>query len=199
VTYLVNSSQSVVASYKYDPYGRLISSSGSLASANVCRFSSKEWVYDGGAGYYYYGYRFYDPLSQRWLNRDPLWEPGFQTFAGTHFVSLDVAVNLLAYVANDPIGRFDPLGLTDRDNPTERCKDRCLKWGEQVTRSGGNGPKAAADCDNACDRDPTYVPGTPIPPLPAMKPKLPTTRWAAIKEVAKTAKECWKQLRKRRD
>jgi hypothetical protein len=31
ITYLVNSSQTVAASYRYDPFGNLVSSSGSLA------------------------------------------------------------------------------------------------------------------------------------------------------------------------
>ena len=39
---MVNSSQSMVASYRYDPYWNTISSSGTLASANLYRFSSKE-------------------------------------------------------------------------------------------------------------------------------------------------------------
>src|SRR5207244_13321334 len=42
ITYLLNSSQSKVAEYRYDPFGNLISSSGTLATANVYRFSSKE-------------------------------------------------------------------------------------------------------------------------------------------------------------
>src|SRR5204863_5592161 len=41
ITYLVNSSQTVAASYRYDPYGNTISSSGILAAANEYRFSSK--------------------------------------------------------------------------------------------------------------------------------------------------------------
>src|SRR5205809_628292 len=74
VTYLVNSSQSMVASYRYDPFGNTISSSGTLASVNVYRFSSKEIHVNSGI--YYYGYRFYDPNLQRWLNRDPIDEGG---------------------------------------------------------------------------------------------------------------------------
>jgi RHS repeat-associated protein len=69
ITYLVNSSQTIAAIYKYNPFGGTISSSGSLASANTYRFSSKQ--YHSNPGLYYYGYRFYDPALQRWLNRDP--------------------------------------------------------------------------------------------------------------------------------
>jgi len=73
------STGSQVAWYRYDAFGRTLQSSGSLASANRMRFSSKPWMapsVDDSAGMYYYGYRFYDPLTQRWLNRDPIGENG---------------------------------------------------------------------------------------------------------------------------
>jgi len=57
VTYMINSSQSVVASYRYDPFGNTISSSGSLASANVYRLSSKE-VHVNSGMYYYTAFAF---------------------------------------------------------------------------------------------------------------------------------------------
>src|SRR5205809_5140641 len=47
---------------------------------NVYRFSSKEIHVNSGL--YYYGYRWYAPNLQRWLNRDPLGEPGFETSGG---------------------------------------------------------------------------------------------------------------------
>jgi len=72
----VNSSQALAASYRYDPFGSTMSSSGTLASANIYRFSSKEIHVNSGM--YYYLYRFYDPNLQRWLSRDPLAEPGFE-------------------------------------------------------------------------------------------------------------------------
>src|SRR6266567_2606906 len=77
VTYMINSGQAMVASYRYDPFGNTISSSGGLSAANVYRFSSKE--IHVSSGMYYYLYRFYDPNLQRWINRDPLGEPGFET------------------------------------------------------------------------------------------------------------------------
>src|SRR5437016_4421629 len=60
ITYIVNSSQALAASYRYDPFGRTMSSSGTLASANVYRFSSKERYLPPATGIelYYYGYRF---------------------------------------------------------------------------------------------------------------------------------------------
>ena len=38
------------------------------------RYSSKPWIQSisSSSGLYYYGYRFYDPINAKWLNRDPL-------------------------------------------------------------------------------------------------------------------------------
>ncbi len=94
VTYLVNSSQGLAASYRYDPYGNLISQSGTLAFANVYRFSSKEIHWN--SGFYYYGYRWYAPNLQRWLNRDPIWERG--------------GYNLYGFTHNDPANLYDSDG-----------------------------------------------------------------------------------------
>ncbi len=94
ITYMADASQNMVASYRYDPFGNTISSSGSLASANVYRFSSKER--HRNSGMYYYGYRWYDPNLQRWLNRDPLGERG--------------GLDLYTFVGNDPLNRYDPDG-----------------------------------------------------------------------------------------
>jgi len=100
ITYLVNSSQGLAASYRYDPYGNTISSSGTLASANVYRFSSKE--IHANSGLYYYGFRFYDPNTQRWLNHDPVQERG--------------GLNLYGFVLNNPVNFDDPLGLDRNHN-----------------------------------------------------------------------------------
>jgi RHS repeat-associated protein len=101
ITCLLRSDAAANASYKYDPFGRLLSSSGSLATANVMRFSSKPILLSsqGTWGDYYYGYRFYDPESQRWLNRDPIQESG--------------GVNLFAYCGSQPTSLIDPYGESE--------------------------------------------------------------------------------------
>jgi len=96
VTSLIDTNQTVLASYRYDPFGNIISKSGSLADVNVYRFSSKEVHVNSGM--YYYGYRFYDPNLQRWINRDPIGEIG--------------GVNLYRLAENDPADLFDPVGQT---------------------------------------------------------------------------------------
>jgi RHS repeat-associated protein len=94
ITYMLNNIQQFVARYRYDPFGNTISSSGTLASANIYRFSSKE--IHANSGMYYYGYRFYDPNLQRWINRDPVNELG--------------GINLYQFVANQPTDFADPVG-----------------------------------------------------------------------------------------
>ena len=95
ITALVNTNGSVVARYNYDPYGNLLGMSGPLAEANSYRFSSKE--FQANAGLYYYGFRFYEPNLQRWLNRDPMEELG--------------GINLYSFCANDTFAYVDIDGL----------------------------------------------------------------------------------------
>ncbi len=64
----------LAGSYRYDPFGRLIGTPTGLAAINTQRYSSKDW--HNASGFYYFGYRFYDPATQRWLNRDPIGEDG---------------------------------------------------------------------------------------------------------------------------
>lgn len=117
VTYLMTSGQALAASYRYDPFGRTITSSGTSSSANTYRFSSKE-IHTFN-GYYYYGYRFYDPLSQRWLNRDPKHDLGFSEIvdlaaARQYRRSPGMRRNfdpLYSFAFNQPTLRFDPFGL----------------------------------------------------------------------------------------
>jgi RHS repeat-associated protein len=90
ITAMVDSGQSLSASYKYDPYGKLLTSSGTQAGANLYRFSSKEFHVNSGL--YYYGYRFYDPNLQ------------------------DGGINLYAFVENSPIDWIDDFG--DQARPT---------------------------------------------------------------------------------
>jgi len=95
ITAMVNSSGTVVAKYLYDSFGNLINKRGILADANTYRFSSKEL--DQRSGLYYYGYRYYEPNLQRWMNRDPIEECG--------------GINLYGYAGNNPVNWIDPLGF----------------------------------------------------------------------------------------
>jgi RHS repeat-associated protein len=112
ITALVDSSGTLQASYRYDPYGNTLSSSGSLAGANTYRFSSKEWLATAGL-YYYYGYRCYSPNWQRWVNRDPIHEVGFASITMKRGFYSRLEQNLFAFVNNRPISFVDTLGLVN--------------------------------------------------------------------------------------
>jgi RHS repeat-associated protein len=99
ITAIIDGYRNVVARYHYDPFGNLLGLSGPLASANLYRFSSKEW--HANSGLYYYGFRFYEPSLQRWLNRDPIGEGG--------------GCNLYGFVGNSPLRFGDPYGLNWTD------------------------------------------------------------------------------------
>jgi RHS repeat-associated protein len=113
ITYLVSTSQTLAASYRYDPYGNVISSSGGLASVNTYRFSSK--MADLKSGQYYFGYRFYEPNFQRWVNSDPLGEAGFELLRGRNPNPGDGGPNLYGYVRNRSVDLIDPFGLDPQD------------------------------------------------------------------------------------
>jgi len=92
----------------------------------VYRFSSKEIHVNSGL--YYYGYRWYAPNLQRWLNRDPINELGFniaRSLSARHdnltsatplaaWFSGDEE-NLFRFCHNNPVVRYDWHGLTDGD------------------------------------------------------------------------------------
>ena len=72
VSDVVASNGTVVAHYDYAPFGAVIAQSGALASANPFGFSSE--YADRDLGLVYYNYRHYDPVTGRWLSRDPIYE-----------------------------------------------------------------------------------------------------------------------------
>ncbi|NJO93555.1 MAG: RHS repeat-associated core domain-containing protein [Hydrococcus sp. RM1_1_31] len=62
------------ARYEYDPFGGTTTATGSSSELLPFQFSTK--YLDTETGLYYYGYRFYNPETGRWINRDPIEERG---------------------------------------------------------------------------------------------------------------------------
>ena len=96
VTEVTDSKGNLLDRYEYDPFGQLLSQP--VLSENRYRFSTKPQ--DAESGFYYYGYRYYDPIDGRWISRDPLGEPG--------------GLNLYWFVENDGINAWDYLGQCKR-------------------------------------------------------------------------------------
>lgn len=102
ITCLIGSSQNILASYIYDPFGNELSRRGPLADANLLRSSSKEL--HPNSRLVYYLLRFFDPGLQRWLNRDPSGERGS-------------GINQFTFVFNCPNRFIDPWGLQQQLQP----------------------------------------------------------------------------------
>ncbi len=89
------------------PFGEPLTTPPGLAAEMPYRFSTK--YLDAETGLYSYIFRPYDPLTGRWLSRDPIEEEG--------------GVNLYGFVENNPIDNVDFIGetiVTREDNETFR-------------------------------------------------------------------------------
>ena len=96
------------ARYEYGPFGEPVRVSGPLAAAQPFRFSTK-WT-DAESGLLYYGYRYYNAITGRWLSRDPAEERD--------------GGGLSIFLRNNSIENWDYLGLATQ----------CGSCGPDVTR-----------------------------------------------------------------
>lgn len=115
---ITDNSGNIVSRFDYDPYGSRSQVSGTFDPSM------------GFTGHFHHAsglvltwFRGYDPVSARWLSRDPIGEAG-----GT---------NLYAYVENNPINQADPFGLIGSAQRPEYYA--ALAWA-----SGTMGPSMAA-------------------------------------------------------
>ena len=67
-----NEAVEVVAHYDYAAFGAVVAQKGDYAETNPWRFSSE--YEDTELGLVYYNYRHYEPVTGRWLSRDPIGE-----------------------------------------------------------------------------------------------------------------------------
>jgi RHS repeat-associated protein len=91
---------SLIERREYDSFGAMVgiyrlSTNAALHSKLHYGFSTK-WR-DAESDLLYYGYRYYNPTTQRWLNRDPIEENG--------------GLNLYGFVRNDGVNQWDLRGM----------------------------------------------------------------------------------------
>ncbi len=98
VMYMVDANGATVATYEYDPYGKVIKATGAMAEINPLRY--RGYYYDTDTGFYYLQSRYYDPEICRFINADGLASTG-QGFLG---------YNMFAYCNNNPVNYNDPTG-----------------------------------------------------------------------------------------
>jgi len=94
VSEYLNASGANIAHYEYDAFGNIVKATGDSEDFRY-RFSTKPL--DEEIGWYYYGYRYYDPQTGRWPSRDPIEEAG--------------GISLYGFVGNDGVNYYDLLGL----------------------------------------------------------------------------------------
>jgi RHS repeat-associated protein len=121
VTALVDASAGTYsAQYEYGPFGEAVRVSGTQSRLNPFRFSTK--FMDDESDLVYYGYRYCNANTGRWVNRDPIEEKG--------------GVNIFAFLCNAPIAIIDANGRES--------------WIPITDPRQGNPTGLALDCRNAC-------------------------------------------------
>ncbi len=102
---LINTAGTVVVTYNYNSWGKILSTSGSLASTVGANnpFRYRSYYYDIDVGTYYLISRYYDPDTGRFISPD---NPEVVLQASSeHGIG-----NLYAYCFNDPVNATDPDG-----------------------------------------------------------------------------------------
>ena len=130
---ILNTSGTTVATYTYDAWGNILTTSGTLATslgtANSLRY--RGYVFDSETNLYYLQSRYYDPEMGRFINADAFASTG-QGLLGN---------NMFAYCGNNPINYVDPSGQLFTDIFAV-CVDGCGGPGAVYATSDG---KAQSD------------------------------------------------------
>lgn len=119
------------ARYEYGPFGEVLRETGPQAHANPFRFSSK--YTDDETGLVYYGYRYYQPESGRWINRDPSGETS--------------EADLYNACGNNAIDNIDLFGLW----LTDVHKDLTITWATTDLRMPTSGSVMIGEKDDYVD------------------------------------------------
>ena len=123
---IYNSSNStLVGSYEYDLWGKLISVTPASSSSDPKGILTKNpfryrgYYYDNETGYYYLNARYYDPQVRRFISADDMAYLGADGTVNTY--------NLFAYCENDPVQGYDPTGCRNENG---------VAVGNAITRIG---------------------------------------------------------------
>ncbi len=136
ITRIEDVNGNVLATYEYDAWGKLISSSGSLAEVNPLRY--RGYYYDTETGFYYL--RHYDSVVFRFINADSY------ASTGTGLLSY----NMFAYCGNNPVNNSYPSGTA-------------FLVGEGVPFGGIGGVLAGIQIGVDAVNQATVDPKTPLP------------------------------------
>ena len=100
---ITDTAGTVVANYKYDAWGKVLTADSSIAQQNPLRY--RGYYYDNETGYYYLQSRYYDPDICRFINADIY-----------NFLEKNISngLNLFIYCSNDSVNYDDPDGYAKK-------------------------------------------------------------------------------------
>ena len=100
---IADSDGNLIASYAYDPWGKVLSITGSdIVVGNLNPFRYRGYYYDNETGLYYLQSRYYDPEVGRFINCDDV------NYIGA--TGSEVSYNPFAYCENNPVNYSDFTG-----------------------------------------------------------------------------------------
>ena len=129
VSAVIDANQNVVASYAYNPFGRLLAKSGTLDQPY--QFSTK--YYYPGYGILYYGYRFYNPTCMKWMTRDPSGEDGGLNL---YLAMLNNLINIMDELGLNPVDLQKMVEWID-DNANTYSTGQCARYVRLAIEAGG--------------------------------------------------------------
>ncbi|MDQ6423102.1 S8 family serine peptidase [Paenibacillus sp. LHD-117] len=135
VTSLVDNAGVVKASYRYDAFGNIMESTGTVQ--NPIRYAG--YQYDEESKLYYLNARYYDPKIARFLSED--------TYRGN--AKDPLSLNLYTYTINNPLKYYDPSGHNyidrgDKGKEVKEVQQKLKDMGFNVAVDGSFGPQTEA-------------------------------------------------------
>ena len=100
VTHIVDESKNIVATYRYDPFGKISNLSSLTSIGKLNPFRYRGYYYDTESNLYYLNSRYYNPEIGRFINADAI------LGANKDLISY----NMFTYCGNNPLNRADPTG-----------------------------------------------------------------------------------------
>ncbi len=114
VTHIVDESKNIVATYRYDPFGKILNLSSLTSIGKLNPFRYRGYYYDTESNLYYLNSRYYNPEIGRFINADAI--------LGANKDIL--GYNLYAYCSNNPLIYADYYGtfsLQVKFDPSSIC------------------------------------------------------------------------------
>ncbi len=103
---LTDTNGAIVESYRYDAWGRVLGiyDGAGLPIANQQSAIGNRFLFQGreyswATGLYFFRARYYDPVTGRWLSKDP--------------IGISGGLNQFVFCANNPVNLWDHLGLCE--------------------------------------------------------------------------------------